>query len=362
VAVPARLDQTAITAAETAIDAEVAQQALFLDPEAKLTRLKLVGKTVTGNPPAIHSPLIDWIAQAADQLWIAGKADPSGAQMLTAWENMADPLVDAVEKAAADSKLYSDTQIASMLAQFAQAYQAYVNSEWMATITQQLALPPIFSVEYDVNRPTGQPSNSVVRGIYQKSFLPKTATTKTASTGSSAAPASGSAGNAKSASSTTPTPILTLTVNGAVSFYNSNQSDVPGAGYLRDAQFAAEIGHDFSLNSSALGQLNFTLSTAGYYQDQSSPAILNVTAGAPVDGVTFVGLPSTATKVFGETGNIGLWQLKLTTGSGSSVKVPLSVTYSNRTELITKPTWKAQIGISYDFDSLLPSSSSSGSK
>ena len=361
VAIPARLNQTAITAAEKMIDAAAAQQALFLVPQAKLARLKLVGSTTTGTPPALHSPLIDWIAQAGDQLWIAGKADPSGSQMLIAWENMADPLVAAEEKAAADSKLYSDTQIASLLAQFAEAYQIYVNTEWGATITQQMALPPILSVEYDVNRPTGQPSNSVVRVIYQKSFLPKEKKKPTAS-GSSAAPVSASSGKAKSASSTTPTPILTLTVNGAVSFYNSDQSNVPGAGYLRNAQFAAEIGHDFSIKSSMLGQLNFTLSTAGYYQDQRSPAILNVTPGAPVDGVTFVGLPATATKVFGSTGNIGLWQLKLTTGSGSSVKVPLSVTYSNRTELITKPTWKAQIGISYDFDSLLPASSSSSSK
>jgi hypothetical protein len=273
---------------------------------------------------------------------------------------VADALVDEVEKAAANSKLYSDTQIASMLAQFAEAYQSYVNSEWTATITQQMALPPIFSVEYDVNRPTGQPSNSVVRAIYQKSFLPKAATRDITATQSPKAPTSESAGKTKSASSTTPTPILTLTANGAVSFYNSNQSGVPGAGSLRDEQFATEISHDFSMTST-LGQLNLTLSTAGYYQHQSSPAILNVTPGAPVDGVTFVGLPSTATKVFGETGNIGLWQLKLTTGSGSSVKAPLSFTYSNRTELI-KPTWKAQIGISYDFDSLLASSSSSSSK
>ena len=71
-----------------------------------------------------------------------------------------------------------------------------------------------------------------------------------------------------------------------------------------------------------------------------------------MDGVTFVNLPSTASQVYGTTGNIYVWQLKLTAGGGSAVTVPLSVTYSNRTELITNPTWKAQIGVSYDFDSL----------
>jgi hypothetical protein len=56
--------------------------------------------------------------------------------------------------------------------------------------------------------------------------------------------------------------------------------------------------------------------------------------------------------VYGTTGNIAIGQLKLTAGGGSAVTVPLSVTYSNRTELIASPTWKAQIGVSYDFDSL----------
>jgi hypothetical protein len=36
----------------------------------------------------------------------------------------------------------------------------------------------------------------------------------------------------------------------------------------------------------------------------------------------------------------------------SSVRFPIAVSYSNRTELITKPEWRGQVGISYDFDSL----------
>ena len=41
------------------------------------------------------------------------------------------------------------------------------------------------------------------------------------------------------------------------------------------------------------------------------------------------------------------------TPPGKSVKIPISVTYSNKTELINKPTWRAQIGVAYDFDSLM---------
>jgi len=198
-------------------------------------------------------------------------------------------------------------------------------------------------------------------GVCLSLALPMVAQATGAATGSGAAPASSSPATAASGPSLaeladkTKVPVAVVTLNGAASFYNSSQSDVPGAGYLRDVQIAGEIGHDFSVNSSLARPLNFTLSTAGYFQYQSSPSILNVTPGAPVDGVTFVGLPATATKAYADTGNLGLWQLKVTTGSGSAVKVPLSVTYANKTELIDKPTWKAQIGVSYDFDSLFGS-------
>jgi hypothetical protein len=197
------------------------------------------------------------------------------------------------------------------------AYSSYLGAEESAGLAAMVAVPPALSVEYDENRPPAAPSNSVFRAILQKSFKP-----------------------------------LTATANGAVSIYDSAQPNVPGAGRLRDAQFATELSHPFDLTLPGSTSTQLTLSGAFYDQYQSSPAILNVTPGAPVDGVTFTGLPSTATQVYGKTGNIAIGQVKLTVGGGSSVTVPLSLTYSNRTELITSPTWKAQIGLSYDFDSL----------
>ena len=268
-----------------------------------------------------------WLSAEADALGTLADRDTSGQAVLNQWEKLGTELVSAMDAVANNPVAGTPATVVSSASALAIAYNKQLGAEEMANVTQQLAQPPILSIAYDNNRPTGQPSNSVVRGIFQKTF--------------------------EKMSGKTSEQIATLTINGAVSFYNSNQSDVPGAGYLRDVQIAGEIGHDFNVNSSALGQLSFTLSTAGYYQFQSSPAILNVTPGAPVDGVTFVGLPSTATKAFAEKGNLGLWQLKITTGTGSAIKVPLSVTFANRTELITQPTWKAQIGVSYDFDSLL---------
>jgi hypothetical protein len=176
--------------------------------------------------------------------------------------------------------------------------------------------------EYDENRPASQPTNSVFRAIFQHKFTQ-----------------------------------FTLTANGAFSIYDSDPSStIPGASRLRDIQAAAQADHDFQLNSAITGKIGMTLTGAYYFQHQSSPAILNVDPSSPVPGVTFTGLPPNATQVFAEKGNISIGQVKLSVGSGSNIKVPISVTYSNRTELITKPTWRGQIGISYDFDSLFASS------
>ncbi len=112
--------------------------------------------------------------------------------------------------------------------------------------------PAVLTVEYDANLPSGQPSNSVVRGIYQ----------------------------AKLAG-------WTLTANGAVSFYNSQpSSQILGASRLRDFQIAVQADHNFSVNLPT-GNVGITASGAFYDQNQTSPAILNVTPGAPVNGVTF---------------------------------------------------------------------------
>jgi len=73
----------------------------------------------------------------------------------------------------------------------------------------------------------------------------------------------------------------------------------------------------------------------------------------PLPGITFVGLPAGAKAVFAQKGNIGIEQLRLVLGPDkSNIRIPIAVSYSNRTELIDKPAWRAQIGISYDFDAL----------
>ena len=142
-----------------------------------------------------------------------------------------------------------------------------------------------------------------------------------------------------------------LVGNAAVTRYDESQTNTDGTSTrYRDAQ--AALQYDRALGDLVLvGPITF--SAAVYYQYQHAPAILTVDPLAPVPGVTFVDLPDDAKKVFAEKGDIILGQLKFSvTPKNSSVKVPLSITYSNRTELIAKPVWKGQIGITYDFDKL----------
>lgn len=144
-----------------------------------------------------------------------------------------------------------------------------------------------------------------------------------------------------------------LTFNGGFDFYGATpQSPNLSLSRFRDAQVGLEVDTGLMGGKSISGPA--TLSVAGYYQYQHSPVLLDVSGTSPLPGITFTGLPSNATTVFASTGSIWLVQAKLTLAPpGKSVKVPISVTYSNKTELIDKPTWRAQIGISYDFDSLM---------
>ena len=179
-----------------------------------------------------------------------------------------------------------------------------------------LAKSSVIAVEYTDKRPLGQTPVNNVRLIVDK---PLTAQAK-------------------------------ITANGAVDFYGS-VPQMPGLSRFRDAQAGVEIDYGILGGRSVGGPA--TLSGAGYYQYQHSAVLLNVDATSPLTGITFSGLPADAGTMFAKTGSIWLAQVKLSVApGGKSVKIPLSVTYSNRTELLNKPNWRAQIGVAYDFDSL----------
>ncbi len=252
-----------------------------------------------------------WTAATAKKILAAG---PDNA--VQAWLQQAGALMAAVCPASAaatcESALLKQLGDCAM---FVNGYKTGVNA-----YVESLRKTPLLTFEYDLNRPASQPTNSTFRLIGQ-----------------------------------TVLGGWTLTFNGAGSIYNSTPSSaIPGSGLMRDFQIAGETSYEFSKmkKSTILG--HSTASAAYYFQDQTSPAILNVTPGQPASGVTITGLPSTATQVYAQKGNIDIVQGKFTYSPGTSgLSVPVSFTWSNRTELVTNnPRWSGQVGISYNLDSL----------
>ena len=137
-----------------------------------------------------------------------------------------------------------------------------------------------------------------------------------------------------------------FTLNGAISLNTTTYSTVPSSGTIRSTQAGAELKYSFGEchdpGTRVFG--NAALSGTYYYQYQNSPSVLNVTPGTPLTGITITGLPSTATQIFAQRGTINLAQIRLEMGSGSSLKFPIAISYSNRTRtLITKPEFRLRL-------------------
>lgn len=262
------------------------------------------------------------LAAAADALRDAIDADPG----FPGWQSSATTALNTSPAANLESVwLQQMTRLVAMLrgdnkkfdSLVAKAQAAY--GQFFAAEQQtidQLAIAPVIAVEYTDDRPLGQPDVSTFRLIIDKPFGSK----------------------------------WKFIANGAVAIYNTLPTGTLGlVKRFRDAQAAAELSYSFG-QSAITGPA--ALSLAGYYQDQRTAAVLNVDPSNPILGVSLVGLSPNAKTVLAQTGNIELVQLKLTLGGTSAVKVPFAMSYSNRTDLVDKPDWKAQIGITYNLDSL----------
>lgn len=224
--------------------------------------------------------------------------------------------IDTLVRNAIADQLKSDPNFLQNAGNFIQSLDKF-KAEEDAFVTA-IAEKPLLTLEYNNNRPVGQSPISTFRLIFDKGF----------------------------------TKEWSVTANGAVAINDDNPpATVPGASRLRDAQAGFQLQHNFS---SFIFSSPAALSGSYYFQYQNSPAILNVTPGTPLPGITITGLPPNATQIFAQKGNLHVAQLKLVLGVGqSTMRIPLAVSYSNRTELISKPFWRGQVGIMYDFDSFL---------
>ena len=133
-----------------------------------------------------------------------------------------------------------------------------------------------------------------------------------------------------------------LTTNAAVSFYRST----PTGGTRSFKNFALTGQYDRALGKFRQTALTVTLAARYEYipndivvpvvsTNDNQPAATTPTATAP-------------------KGHLGLFQAKLTFPvKGSGIKVPISVTVANRSELIKEKDVRANVGITVDVDTLV---------
>lgn len=147
-----------------------------------------------------------------------------------------------------------------------------------------------------------------------------------------------------------------LSVNASASIYGSTLPAGAKYGRLHDGQVSVEYDRPFTIKSNP-NQATFSL--AAYWQYQPDPSVLNITAGNLAPG-TNIQLPQNAQVLLGTAGSLWVAQAKITINGKSGIKIPIGVSWSNKTDLLVGNKVGAQVGISYDFSSL--SSLFSGSK
>lgn len=169
-----------------------------------------------------------------------------------------------------------------------------------------------FSTEFNSLHPLGQVNFSNIRLIY--SYQPSKA------------------------------PLL-LTVNFAAEWYDSIPSGVK-LGRLRDYQGAVQVDRSLPMLGSSV------LTAAFYNQWMVANALITIPAGNAAPGTGII-LPGAAGTLLASKGDIRIGQVKLTMPMKNGlIKIPLSFTWSNRTELINESEKRGQIGFTVDFDSI----------
>ena len=122
----------------------------------------------------------------------------------------------------------------------------------------------------------------------------------------------------------------------------------PNGERWRDLQAAAQLDRRLS----EIPRFGYAVATFGlYYQWMREDALITIPAGTVAPGSGIV-LPAEASTLLDTKGHIVIFQSQLTIPMGETVKVPFSVTWANRSELIKEKDVRGQIGMTLDLDGL----------
>ena len=148
-----------------------------------------------------------------------------------------------------------------------------------------------------------------------------------------------------------------LTINGALSFFNSPTKLSTGKEYrMRDFKFTTQ--YDIPLGKiEKIG--TFIWTNAFKYQRLFEDAPISLLsslnpnlANPPATG------SAAGTIAIAKRGNFAIYQTKLTIPAGSGVRIPLSFSVANRSELLSeKKDINANIGITFDIDAIFAKAS-----
>jgi hypothetical protein len=149
-----------------------------------------------------------------------------------------------------------------------------------------------------------------------------------------------------------------LTINGALSFFNSPAKLSTGKLYrMRD--FKATVQYDIPLGKvEKLG--NFILTNAFRYQRlfEDSPIALLASLNPNLANPPMTSGTGATAMAIAKRGNFAIYQTKLTIPAGTGVRIPLSFSVANRSELLAeKRDVNANIGITFDIDALFAKAS-----
>ena len=143
----------------------------------------------------------------------------------------------------------------------------------------------------------------------------------------------------------------TITVNASLGYFNEPQPTNLSAGtsHWKSAQLAAQFDRPLGPGDGAA-----RLSIGAYYQYQFSPAIIVVPGGATFLSGTSIPLSDAGRRVLSQAGSIFATQALLMLRLGDSgLKVPIGVSWANRTELATGMEVRGHIGFTFDTTQLL---------
>ena len=122
----------------------------------------------------------------------------------------------------------------------------------------------------------------------------------------------------------------------------------PSGDRWRDVQAAAQLDRRLS----EVPRFGHAVATfAVYYQWMKEDALITIPAGTEAPG-SGIELPTEAATLLNTKGHIVVFQSQLTIPMGETVKVPFSVTWSNRSELIKEKDVRGQVGMTLDLDGL----------